>query len=173
MLRTALTLSRKASDMQRLHILAVGKLAEPWLAQGCAQYQKRIAPFRKLSITEIPEHRLPKNPSPAQIEKALEIEALEIRKKLPGKCISIALCLEGTALSSDKLADLLDSAAMRSPDIAFIIGSSHGLCASLKKQADYRLSFSPMTFPHQLARVMLLEQLYRCCSILSGGKYHK
>ena len=159
--------------MQRLHILAVGKLTEPWLAEGCAQYQKRIAPFGRLSITEIPEHRLPKNPSPAQIEKALEIEAAEIRKKLPAKCFSVALCLEGAALCSEKLAGLLDAAAMRSPDAAFIIGSSHGLCASLKKQADFRLSFSPMTFPHQLARVMLLEQLYRCCSILNGGKYHK
>ena len=159
--------------MQRLHILAVGKLTEPWLADGCAQYQKRIAPYRKLSITEIPEHRLPANPSPAQIEKALEAEALGIRKKLPGKCLLIVLCPAGTALCSNKFAQMLDSAAMHTSDVAFVIGSSHGISPSLKNQADHRLSFSPMTFPHQLARVMLLEQLYRCCNILHGGKYHK
>ena len=159
--------------MQHLHILAVGKISERWISEGCAHYQKRIAPFYKLGLTELDEHRLPARPSPAQIGQALEKEAQSFRKKLPARSLSIALCLEGEALSSPGLAALLEGAAQDGLGAAFLIGSSHGLCETLKREADYRLSFSPMTFPHQLARLMLLEQLYRCGCITQGGKYHK
>jgi len=159
--------------MQKIHILAAGKLGEGWISEGCARYQKMISAFCNLSVTEIAEHRLSNDPSPAQIEKALEKEAEDFSKKLPTRHLSIALCVEGEPLSSSQLAGLLDSAAQRGLGAAFIIGSSHGLSQTLKSQADHRLTFSAMTFPHQLMRVMLLEQIYRCCHILNGGKYHK
>jgi len=159
--------------MQRLHIISVGRLTEPWCAEACAAYSKMLSPYFKLSVSEVAAQRLPKNPSAAEIEKSLEAEAQSIQKKMPGKCFTVALCVEGATLSSEELARLIDTTAMRSLEPVFIIGSSHGLSAQLKAQADYKLSLSAMTFAHQLGRVMLMEQLYRCGSILNGGRYHK
>ncbi|MCL2857360.1 MAG: 23S rRNA (pseudouridine(1915)-N(3))-methyltransferase RlmH [Oscillospiraceae bacterium] len=159
--------------MLNIHILAVGKLGQDWLAEGCAHYRQLISPYFKLQITELPAHRLPSAPSQAQVEKALAVEGEQIRARLPKGGFAIPLCVEGEQLSSEKLAALLERCAGQGQPPAFIIGSSHGLCPELKRQASLRLSLSDMTFPHQLARVMLLEQIYRGGCILRGGKYHK
>ena len=156
--------------MQHLHILAVGALSESWLREGCAHYQKRIARYFKLTVTELDEYRLPGSPSPAQIEQALEREAQALRGKLPARSISVALCPRGKALDTPGLAGLLERGGN---GVAFIIGSSHGMSETLRESADLRVSLSPLTFPHQLARLVLLEQIYRCGNIQGGGKYHK
>lgn len=153
------------------HVIAVGSLGEAWMTQACGEYAKRLG--RQLTLTEIGEHRLPQKPSEGEIRRALAKEGEAIRKKLPPRAFLCALCIEGKPLSSPAFAEVLSRAAQAHPAAAFVIGSSHGLDQSLKEEAHLRLSFSPMTFPHQLARIMLLEQLYRASSILSGGKYHK
>ncbi|HHY52826.1 MAG TPA: 23S rRNA (pseudouridine(1915)-N(3))-methyltransferase RlmH [Clostridiales bacterium] len=157
--------------MLPVKIISVGKLGEPWMRQGCEEYLKRLGGM--VTVTEIPEQHLPQNPSPAQIQQALSREAKLIRDKIPPRAFTVALCIEGEMMSSPKLAGVLERAAQQNPCAVFLIGSSYGLEESLKREAGLRLSFSPMTFPHQLARILLLEQLYRASSIQAGGKYHK
>jgi len=159
--------------MLSINIFAVGKLGQDWLAEGCAHYRQLITPYFKLQITELPAYRLPSEPSQAQIDMGLASEGDQIRAKLPKSGFTIPLCVEGEQLCSQKFAAMLDRCAGQGRPPVFIIGSSHGLCSGLKEQAGFRLSLSGMTFPHQLARVMLLEQIYRGGCILRGGKYHK
>lgn len=160
--------------MQRIRIIAVGKLKEAWMRAGCAEYEKRIAAFARLDITELPEERLPESPNDAQIAAALSAEGAKMLRLIPPNAFTAALCIEGGTLPSEALADRLakESLSGRS-EAVFLIGSSHGLSDEVKRAANCRLSMSPMTFPHQLARLMLLEQLYRACQITAGGKYHK
>ncbi len=153
-------------------ILAVGKLKEPWLREGFSEYQKRLSAYCDFSVVELPEHRLPEAPSPAQIQKGLEEEGRLILDKA-GKTPLVALCIEGKTLSSPDFAGFLGERQQAGSSLAFAIGGSFGLSDQVKKGAVLRLSVSPMTFPHQLFRVMLAEQLYRGVSILPGGKYHK
>lgn len=160
--------------MQKVTILCTGKLKEKFYLDAAAEYVKRLSRFCKLEICELPEERLPEDPSPAQIEAALSKEADAVRAKLPTSCLLIAMCVEGKEHSSEELARYLaDSAAQGASHIVFLIGSSYGMHASLKRQAALRLSMSPMTFPHHLLRVMLLEQIYRAYQINAGSKYHK
>ena len=160
--------------MQRITLLCVGKLKEKFYAGAAAEYGKRLSRYCKLDIIELPEERLPEDPSPAQIGAALLKEAEAVRGKLPPSCILVALCVEGRERSSEDLARLLAGWANRGESrVVFLIGGSHGLHESVKAEAAERLSMSPMTFPHHLARVMLLEQIYRGFQILEGGKYHK
>ncbi len=160
--------------MQRITLICVGKLKEKFYAEAAAEYVKRLAPFCRLELLELPEERLPENPSPAQIDAALAKEAAAVRKKLPPSSSVVALCIEGRLRSSEELAQLLETWANRGEKgLVFLIGSSHGLHTSLKAEAWVQLSMSPMTFPHHLARVMLLEQIYRACQIQAGTKYHK
>lgn len=159
--------------MQHLQILAVGKLGERWQAAAIDEYQKRISPYFKLAVTELPESRLPQNPTSAQIAQALEAEAAGFRRKIPPRAEAVALCVEGAGVSSPQLAGLIARAAGESRTLVFLIGSSYGLSEGLKGEAGHRISLSAMTFPHQLARLLLCEQIYRCGQILSGGKYHK
>ena len=141
---------------------------------AAAEYQKRLSRHCRLEILELPEERLPDNPSPAQIRQALETEAALIRAKLPKGAAVIAMCIEGKTLSSPELADRMARFAVGGDSsLVFLIGGSVGLDESIKAQADLRLSMSPMTFPHHLARVMLLEQIYRAYQINAGTKYHK
>lgn len=157
-----------------IHIICVGKLKEKFYADAVAEYTKRLNSYCRLRITELPEERLPAEPSRAQIEAALEKEAQAVRVKLPKGGVVIALCIEGELLSSEKLAAKLERwSAEGKSDFVFLIGSSYGMNTSLKEQAHLRLSMSPMTFPHHLARVMLLEQVYRCFKIGEGSGYHK
>ena len=160
--------------MQKVTIICTGKLKEKFYLDAAAEYAKRLSRFCTLTILELPEERLPESPSPAQIEAALAREADAVRAKLPAGCLLIAMCVEGQERSSEALARYLAEAAARGAGhIVFLIGSSYGMHPSLKQQADLRLSMSPMTFPHHLARVMVLEQVYRAFQIAAGTRYHK
>ena len=160
--------------MQKVTLLCVGKLKEKFYADAVAEYKKRLSRFCKLEITELSESRLPESPSQGEIDRALETEAAAIRAKLPKGSAVIALCIEGKELSSPQLSENLESLAVDGVShLTFLIGGSVGLSESLKQQADFRLSMSPMTFPHHLARVMLLEQIYRAYQISAGTHYHK
>ena len=160
--------------MQKVTILCVGKLKEKFYADAVSEYSKRLSRFCKLDIVELNEERLPEDPSPAQIEAALSKEADAIRAKLPPSTMVIALCVEGRQRSSEELARLMaDSATQGVSHLVFLIGGSFGLHPSVKERAQLRLSMSPMTFPHHLARVMVLEQVYRAFQINLGTRYHK
>ena len=160
--------------MLSVHLICVGKLKEKFYQAACAEYVKRLGAYCRLTLTELPEERLPQNPSRAQIDAALEKEAQAVRGKLPKGAAIIALCVEGTLLSSEQLAAKLEQwSAGGTGNLVFLIGSSYGMDPSLKAQAQLKLSMSPMTFPHHLARVMLLEQIYRCFKIQEGSGYHK
>ena len=155
--------------MRKVTVLCVGRLKEPFYEAAAAEYVKRLGRFCKLEIVELAEQRLPENPSPAEVARGLAKEAEAIRAKLPPAATVVALCVEGRMKSSEELAQLLEG----SEQLACIIGGSFGLDTSIKAAAQLRLSISPMTFPHHLARVMLLEQIYRGFQINGGGKYHK
>ncbi|MBQ7543093.1 MAG: 23S rRNA (pseudouridine(1915)-N(3))-methyltransferase RlmH [Clostridia bacterium] len=160
--------------MMNVKIVALGKLKEPYLRDACAEYQKRLQSFCRLQIAELTPCRLPDAPSDAQIADALDREAEQIEKQIPSGALVYALCIEGKTLSSEQFSAQIEKAAVDgSGTLVFIIGSSFGLAERIKRRAQVRLSMSPMTFPHQLARVMLLEQIYRAFQIQSGGKYHK
>jgi len=160
--------------MQKIMILCVGRLKERFYADACAEYQKRLTRRFELTVVELPEERLPDAPSAAQIEAALAKEAVHIEEKLPRAGAVIALCVEGRLLSSEQLSETLEGFALRGvPQLTFLVGGSFGLHERVKARADLKLSMSPMTFPHHLARVMLLEQLYRAGQIADGTKYHK
>ena len=159
--------------MQRITVLCVGKLKEKFYADAAAEYIKRLSRYCKIEVTELPEMRLPEDPSPAEIKKALAAEANAIRQKLEGGAV-VAMCIEGQTCSSEALSKKLAAFALEGKSKGtFLIGGSFGLDETLKKQADWRLSMSPMTFPHHMARIMLLEQIYRACQIAAGTKYHK
>ena len=160
--------------MQKVSIICVGKMKEKFYMDAAAEYTKRLSRFCKLEILELPEERLPEDPSPAQIEAALAKEADAIRAKLPPSAFIFAMCVEGKLRSSEDLARLMaDSASRGGSHVVFLIGGSFGLHPSVKALAAEKLSMSPMTFPHHLARVMLLEQVYRAYQINAGSKYHK
>lgn len=160
--------------MQRVTVLCVGKLKEKFYIDAAAEYVKRLQRHCKLELIELPEQRLPDDPSPAEIQKALRTEGDAIRERLPKGGAVIALCIEGTELSSEALSKkLAQLASAGASQLTFLIGGSFGLHPRVKQRADLRLSMSPMTFPHHLARVMLLEQLYRAYQIDAGTRYHK
>ena len=157
-----------------LTLITLGKLKEPFYQQAVQEYEKRLRAYGGVKILELPEEKLPERPTPAQIAQALSKEAQAVRQKLPKSCWLCALAVEGKELSSEALAGTIQRVRTGGiSELVFLIGSSYGLDASLKAQADFRLSMSPMTFPHHLARVMVLEQLYRAESILAGSRYHK
>lgn len=160
--------------MLSVRLICVGKLKEKFYREACAEYEKRLKGYCKLELVELPEQRLPDRPSQAQITAALAKEADAIRAKLPQGSTVIAMCIEGKTQSSEQLAQTLDSwMGSGTSQICVLIGGSFGLDDALKRSAALRLSMSPMTFPHHLARVMVLEQLYRALNIAAGGKYHK
>ena len=160
--------------MQRVTVLCVGKLKEKFYLEAAAEYVKRLQRFCKLELVELPESRLPESPSPAEVQRALAAEAAAIRERLPKGGAVIALCIEGKPCSSVELSRRMEELAVAGKtQLTFLIGGSVGLAEDLKRQADWRLSMSPMTFPHHLARIMLLEQIYRACQIAAGTKYHK
>ncbi|MGI5957982.1 MAG: 23S rRNA (pseudouridine(1915)-N(3))-methyltransferase RlmH [Massiliimalia sp.] len=161
--------------MLTVNIVCIGKLKENYLRMACAEYEKRLGAFCKLNLVELPEYKVPSNPSQAQIEKAIEEEGKSILSHCRlGSCFMIPMCIEGKLLSSEQLAEKLDQIPLSGiSEVNFIIGGSFGLSKEVKSAAQLKLSMSPMTFPHQLARVMLLEQIYRAFQINSNGKYHK
>lgn len=160
--------------MLNIKIICVGKLKEKFYLDASAEYLKRLSAYCKAEITELPEARRSSSPSPAETEAALLKEAAAINEKLPRDAYTVAMCIEGQARDSESFASMLSGAAVSGKSkICFIIGGSDGLHPGIKSAADIRLSMSKMTFPHHLARVMLLEQIYRGFKINEGGKYHK
>lgn len=155
-------------------VLHVSDGKEDYLLEAEKEYIKRLKPFCVYKSVLIKEEKLPDNEeNEVLIAKALEKEAERIRQKLPKRCYKVALCVEGKQLSSEKFADFIKEKQSEYSEIAFIIGSSHGLDGRLKAECDFRLSLSEMTFPHRLTRPILAEQVYRAFSIIAGKKYHK
>lgn len=159
--------------MMKITVIALSSLKEKYLREAAAEYVKRLGAYSDLKIIELDPVRLPEKPSPAEISSALEREAELINKKIPTSDFIVPLCIEGKQLSSEEFSGIMSEQTNIGRGITFIIGSSCGLAESIKRHADLKLSFSKMTFPHQLFRVMLLEQIYRAFKISSGGAYHK
>lgn len=157
-----------------IDIIVIGDVKEKYLREAIAEYEKRLKPYANLTTYELKEARLSANPSGKDIEQALEIEGQEILGKINPRAYVCALCIEGKQLSSEDLSATMDSITIDGyNDLVFIIGGSNGLSPEVKKRANLKLSFSKMTFPHQLMRVILLEQIYRGFRILRGEPYHK
>ena len=160
--------------MFEITLIAMGKLKEKFYLSAAAEYEKRMKGYCQFRILELPEVRLPEDPSPAEIAAGLEKEADSILAKIPKGAWFCVLTPEGKMLSSENLADKLKDVKLSGKSSAcFLIGSSIGIAQRIKDKADFKLSMSPMTFPHHLARVMVLEQLYRAEAIQAGSKYHK
>ena len=156
--------------MLTVRLACVGKLKEGYWREAVAEYEKRLRPLCCFEILEVPESRLPSAPSPGDIAQALEREGALLLQKSTGQLCP--LCIEGRQVDSPCLARLLEKAMQAPGAITFLIGSSHGLSQAVK-DSGRGFSMSSMTFPHQLARVMLCEQLYRAFQIIGGTKYHK
>jgi len=160
--------------MHTVKIICIGDLKKNYLKDAINEYSKRLKPYCELKIVEIPEYKLPKNPSRSTIEKALENESSKIIEKIAKAEYNIALCIEGKQFSSVEFSKIISNTSINGfSTINFIIGSSFGLSETIKEKSNLKLSLSSMTFSHQIARVLLLEQIYRAFNILSGGKYHK
>lgn len=160
--------------MLNVTVICVGKMKEKFYIEAAAEYQKRLKGYCKLEIVELPEQKLPQDPTLGQIEAALDKEHEAILAKLPKSGRVVAMCVEGTPMSSPELSQTMNGWMVGgASDVAFVVGGSYGLSPRIKKRADLRLSMSEMTFPHHLARVMLLEQIYRAFKIQEGSSYHK
>jgi 23S rRNA (pseudouridine1915-N3)-methyltransferase len=158
----------------KIKIIGIGKIKEGYFTSAIAEYVKRLQPYTDIEIIELPEARLKDKASQAQVAQALAKEAQDIQKRIKSEDYAIALDLDGAQLSSEALATHIDGLMSSGhSSLAFIIGSSQGLAESLKSQVDERLKLSDMTFPHQLVRVILLEQIYRAFKINRGEPYHK
>jgi len=160
--------------MITVKFVCVGKMREKFYIDAFGEYEKRLRGYCKFECIELTEQRLSDNPSHKEIENALNREAQDIAKQIGDNSLLICMCIEGTMLSSDKLASMImDKTSAGVSKIIFIIGGSYGLSDTIKSRASFKLSMSPMTFPHHLARVMLAEQVYRSFKIAEGSKYHK
>ena len=160
--------------MISVKIICIGKLKEKFWRDAIDEYSKRLSRYCSLEIKELSEYQVSENPSPSEIETALSKEAEAIEKEILKDSAVFPLCIEGKELSSPEFAEKIEGVSLSGKSkICFIIGSSHGMSERIKQKADFKLSFSKMTFPHQLFRVLLLEQIYRAFTILGGSKYHK
>lgn len=153
-------------------ILAVGKQREPFYAQAMREYLQRLSRYCKITVKEIPDEKDP-DKSEALIEKAVKAEGERILAAIKEQDHVVALCIEGRQMPSEDFSRLINDWHTRSISVVFVIGGSNGLSQEVIKRADMKLSFSTMTFPHQLARVILAEQIYRAYKIISGERYHK
>ena len=155
-------------------VIAMGRLKEGFYVQAAQEYAKRLGAYCRFQLLELPEYRLPEDPSPAEIADALAREGRQIREKLPKGAWFCVLTPEGKKLSSEGFARTLAEVKTGGrSSVCFLLGSSFDIAPEIKALADLKLSFSDMTFPHHLARIMLLEQIYRAESIQAGSKYHK
>ena len=160
--------------MFEITLITMGKLKERFYTDAAAEYEKRLKSYCQFRLLELPEARLPDNPSPAEITAGLDKEADIIMSKIPRGAWFCVLTPEGKALSSEMFAKKIQEVKLSGKSSAcFLIGSSFGISPKVKEKADYMLSMGPMTFPHHLARIMVLEQLYRSEAIQAGSKYHK
>ena len=152
----------------------MGKLTEAYTKEAAGEFVKRMGKAFQVTVIEPKPENLPMNPADGEIAKALDKEADKILAEIPARAAVCAMCVEGKQLSSEEFADYLEKQASAGmSEVCFIIGSSHGLSDRVKQRANLRLSVSKMTFPHELFRVMLLEQIYRAGEIMNGSRYHK
>lgn len=157
----------------RIRILCIGKIKEKYLSAGIAEFMKRLGPYAKLEITELGEEHMPDNPSDADRDKALEREGERLLRQVKDGSVLILLDVAGQNLSSEELARHFADLALRGQsDLTFIIGGAFGISPALQKAAHLRLSFSRMTFTHQMVRLLLVEQVYRAFKIIKGEPYH-
>ena len=157
----------------KIRIVAVGKLKEKYLREGIAEYEKRLAPFASVELLETREEYMAENPSEAQRQQTLAKEGERLLRLVPEKSLLIVLDVKGKLLSSEALAKELASLALQGQsDLTFLIGGAFGLSPAVRERADLRISFSPMTFTHQMVRLLLYEQIYRAFKINRGEKYH-
>lgn len=154
-------------------VISIGTLKESYLREAISEYEKRLGGLCRLTMATLKEEKLPEAPSDGEIKNALGKEGERIRNAIPPRAYKIALCIEGKQLSSEELAEKLEAIGMTNGEVCFIIGSSHGLSEDIKAICDMRLSFSKLTFPHQLMKVILMEAVYRSFNIIKGTRYHK
>lgn len=154
-------------------VIGVGKIKEKYFTSAIEEYSKRLSRFVKLNIIEVADEKIPDNASEKENEQIKEKEGARILAKIPQNSFVVTLCIEGTELSSEKLAKKIADISMTASSITFIIGGSLGLCDEVKSKSALRLSFGKMTLPHQLMRVVLLEQVYRAFKINNNESYHK
>lgn len=159
--------------MMNVTVIAVGKLKEHYLQDGCKEYMKRLKAFAKLSVIEVNEERCSDHPSDNEIQNVIKKEGSRILNKIPKGAAVIPLCIEGKEFTSPDFSSLIETISLQSSHICFIIGGSFGLSDEVKSQGKIKLSFGKMTLPHQLARMVLLEQIYRAFSISNHSQYHK
>lgn len=160
--------------MLKITVITVGALSEKHWKDAAAEYTKRISGSARLDDVCLKDEKLSSDPSDSEIRRALDAEAERIISAIPKRAFVVPLCVEGRQVPSEALAEKIDAAATAGyGDICFIIGSSYGLSDRVKSLANFKLSLSSLTFPHQMAKVVLLEAIYRSLSILSGSKYHK
>lgn len=159
--------------MIKITLITLGKLKEKYLREASAEYEKRLSRYCNLDIVELEPIKLSDKPSQSEIDSALQKEADMIIKKIPAASEVYSLCIEGKKLSSEEFADRNSKLTNEGKNITFIIGSSYGLSKNIKNLSNFKLSLSDMTFPHQLFRIMLLEQIYRAFKINEGSTYHK
>lgn len=161
--------------MLKINIICIGKIKEKYFTDAINEYAKRLSVFCKFSVTELAEERIKSNtPNISQTNEVLQAEGKRILQKVSPSDFVAAMCIEGKMLSSEELSKTLEAVSLGGKStVDFIIGGSYGLSDEVKKRADLRLSMSKMTFPHQMARMILSEQIYRAFEILSNGKYHK
>ena len=157
----------------KINIVAAGKIKEKYLTAGINEFLKRLTPFAQVKIIEISEEKMKDNPSEAEKQQTLQQEGQRLLRQVPEGSYLFVLDVYGQQLSSEKLAAKLDSLALQGrSNITFLIGGAFGLSEEVRQAADFRLSFSPMTFTHQMIRLLLVEQIYRCFKINRGEKYH-
>ena len=158
----------------KITVLCVGKVKEKFFTDAIKEYSKRLSRYCKLEIVEVADEKTPDGASELVVSQIKEKEAERMEKYLPDSAYVIALAIEGKKLTSEKLAEKIDTLGITGTShLVFLIGGSLGMSDRLLKRADYLLSFSDMTFPHQLMRVILLEQIYRSYRIIHGEPYHK
>ena len=161
--------------MIRVNIICKKKIKEKYFSDAVSEYAKRLSSFFRFSVTELSEERIRSSlPNEAQINEVLNAEGKRILQKIGQYDYVAAMCIEGKQLSSEELSKTLDNISVGGiSTVDFIIGGSYGLSDEVKKRANLKLSMSRMTFPHQMARVILSEQIYRAFEISTNGKYHK
>lgn len=159
--------------MQKITVIAVGSDKEKYFTDAAKEYEKRLSRYAKTEVIVLKDEPIPDDPSEKEMQAVLEKEGKKILAAIPDGCLKVALCVEGKQLSSPELAKLLENASLTYPGIVFIIGGSLGIDEKVKNICDVRLSFSKLTFPHRLMRVILMEALYRAKTIERGEKYHK
>lgn len=160
--------------MFEITLITMGRLKEKFYISAAAEYAKRLGGYCRFTLAELPESRLPENPSPAEIAAGLEKEADAILTRVPKGAWLCVFTPEGKTLSSEAFAEKMKEVKLSGKSsVCFLIGSSFGIAPRVKEKANFKLSMGPMTFPHHLARIMVLEQLYRAEAIQAGSKYHK